>query len=156
MAWSPVKQVGGVTARVCVCLFSGTCVCKGMGLAVGIICAVLAQRPYLKLWCCCFNRAHWLLARSFGAAAPSVAIAMSLLTPSFLPPFMQLGMLSFMMYMAGTNLHLFSIMATINGLYQPLSAIIKSGTGEAQQQGWWWWWCLSALQSGGTQCRTVH
>lgn len=46
-------------------------------------------------------------------------------------PFKQAGMMAFMMYMAGTQLHFFSIITTFNGLYQPLNAILKSGTGEA-------------------------
>lgn len=42
-------------------------------------------------------------------------------------PFKQAGMMAFMMYMAGTQLHFFSIMATINGIYSPFNAIMKSG-----------------------------
>lgn len=44
-------------------------------------------------------------------------------------PFKNVLMLAFMMWMSGTQLHLFSIMTTISGLYQPLTAIIKSGEG---------------------------
>ena len=42
-------------------------------------------------------------------------------------PWKNVAMMSFMMYMAGTQLHFFSIMATINGLYSPFNAILKSG-----------------------------
>lgn len=33
------------------------------------------------------------------------------------------------MWMAGAQLHLFSIMTTASGVYQPISAILKSGEG---------------------------
>ena len=33
----------------------------------------------------------------------------------------QVAMLCFMMWMSGSTLHIFSIMMTINGIYQPLS-----------------------------------
>jgi hypothetical protein len=36
-------------------------------------------------------------------------------------------MTSFMMYMAGSNLHFFSILTVINGMYSPVNAILKSG-----------------------------
>ncbi|GAB4821540.1 hypothetical protein N2152v2_008586 [Parachlorella kessleri] len=42
-------------------------------------------------------------------------------------PFKNMLMLAFMMWMSGSQLHLFSIMATLSGVYQPLSAIVKSG-----------------------------
>ena len=42
-------------------------------------------------------------------------------------PAKNVGMMAFMMYMAGSQLHFFSIMATMNGLYSPLNAILKSG-----------------------------
>lgn len=44
-------------------------------------------------------------------------------------PLKQIGMLAFMMWMSGSQLHLFSIMTTISGIYQPLTAILKSGEG---------------------------
>jgi len=47
-------------------------------------------------------------------------------------PLKQAGMMAFMMYMAGTQLHFFSIMATFNGIYSPLNAILKSGTGKRE------------------------
>ncbi|KAK9829561.1 hypothetical protein WJX72_006491 [[Myrmecia] bisecta] len=36
------------------------------------------------------------------------------------------GFLCFMMWMSGNTIHLFSIMTTMSGIYQPLMAIIKS------------------------------
>ena len=42
-------------------------------------------------------------------------------------PLKQVLMTSFMMYMAGTNLHFFSILTVINGMYSPVNAIVKSG-----------------------------
>lgn len=44
-------------------------------------------------------------------------------------PLKQMAMLGFMMWMTGTQLHLFSIMMTLSGIYQPLSAILKSKQG---------------------------
>lgn len=40
-----------------------------------------------------------------------------------------MGMLAFMMWMSGSQVHLFSIMMTVSGIYQPLMAIVKSGEG---------------------------
>jgi hypothetical protein len=45
-------------------------------------------------------------------------------------PMKQAGMMAFMMYMAGSQLGIFSIMATFNGIYQPATAILNSGAGE--------------------------
>ena len=39
----------------------------------------------------------------------------------------QVGMYGFMMYMSGGSVHIFSIMMTFTGLYQPLMAIVNSG-----------------------------
>jgi len=39
----------------------------------------------------------------------------------------QVGMYAFMMYMSGGSVHIFSIMMTFTGLYQPLMAIFNSG-----------------------------
>eukprot|EP00212_Chloropicon_laureae_P007881 CAMPEP_0197492466 /NCGR_PEP_ID=MMETSP1311-20131121/9390_1 /TAXON_ID=464262 /ORGANISM="Genus nov. species nov., Strain RCC856" /LENGTH=182 /DNA_ID=CAMNT_0043037377 /DNA_START=7 /DNA_END=555 /DNA_ORIENTATION=+ len=39
----------------------------------------------------------------------------------------QIGMYGFMMYMSGNSVHIFSIMMTFNGIYQPFLAISKSG-----------------------------
>jgi hypothetical protein len=44
-------------------------------------------------------------------------------------PLKQVGITAFMMWMAGAQLHFFSIMATINGIYSPLKAIMNSGEG---------------------------
>lgn len=41
-------------------------------------------------------------------------------------PLKQIGMLVFMMWMSGKQLHLFSIMTTLSGVYQPLSAALKA------------------------------
>ncbi|PSC68571.1 ER membrane complex subunit 4-like [Micractinium conductrix] len=41
-------------------------------------------------------------------------------------PAKQVAMLCFMMWMSGSTLHLFSIMTTLSGIYQPLSAILKN------------------------------
>ncbi|KAL4427640.1 hypothetical protein ABPG75_001729 [Micractinium tetrahymenae] len=43
-------------------------------------------------------------------------------------PFKQVAMLCFMMWMSGSTLHLFSIMTTLSGIYQPLSAILNAKT----------------------------
>lgn len=43
-----------------------------------------------------------------------------------------MGMLAFMMWMSGSQIHLFSIMMTFSGVYQPLMAIINSGQGTKQ------------------------
>ena len=42
-------------------------------------------------------------------------------------PLKQVGMMAFMMYMAGSQLQFFSVMATVNGIYSPVNAIFKSG-----------------------------
>lgn len=42
-------------------------------------------------------------------------------------PLKQVFMTSLMMYMAGSNLHFFSILTVINGMYSPMNAIIHSG-----------------------------
>ena len=42
-------------------------------------------------------------------------------------PLKQVGMTSFMMYMTGTNLHFFSILTVINGIYSPITAVLRSG-----------------------------
>jgi hypothetical protein len=42
-------------------------------------------------------------------------------------PLKQVGMTSFMMYMTGSNLHFFSILTVINGIYSPVTAILRSG-----------------------------
>lgn len=44
-------------------------------------------------------------------------------------PLKNVAMMCFMMWMSGSQLHLFSIMTTASGFYQPLSAILKSGEG---------------------------
>ena len=44
--------------------------------------------------------------------------------------FKSVGMLGFMMWMSGSQLHIFSIMSTISGLLQPISAILSSGKGD--------------------------
>ena len=44
-------------------------------------------------------------------------------------PFKMVGMMGFMMWMSGSQLHIFSIMTTLSGVYQPLSAILSSGSG---------------------------
>lgn len=41
--------------------------------------------------------------------------------------FKNVGMMAFMMWMSGSQLHIFSIMSVMSGLMQPLSAIISSG-----------------------------
>eukprot|EP00884_Botryococcus_braunii_P016258 jgi/Botrbrau1/3315/Bobra.0048s0011.2 len=50
----------------------------------------------------------------------------------------QIGFMAFMMYMSGSQIHLFSIMMTASGIYQPLMAILKSGEvfpAEASEEG---------------------
>lgn len=42
-------------------------------------------------------------------------------------PLKQVFMTAFMMYMAGSNLHFFSILTVMNGMYSPVNAIMKSG-----------------------------
>jgi len=44
-------------------------------------------------------------------------------------PLKMVGMMGFMMWMSGSQLHIFSIMTTLSGVYQPLSAILSSGSG---------------------------
>ncbi len=46
--------------------------------------------------------------------------------------FKSVGMLGFMMWMSGSQLHIFSIMSTISGLLQPISAILSSGKGDVR------------------------
>lgn len=41
--------------------------------------------------------------------------------------FKNVGMLGFMMWMSGSQLHIFSMMSVVSGLVQPLSAIFSSG-----------------------------
>lgn len=45
--------------------------------------------------------------------------------------FKSIGLLCFMMWMSGSQLHIFSIMSTMSGVFQPLSAILSSGKCEA-------------------------
>lgn len=40
-----------------------------------------------------------------------------------------LGMMAFMMWMSGSQIHLFSIMMTASGIYQPIMSIVNSGEG---------------------------
>jgi hypothetical protein len=44
-------------------------------------------------------------------------------------PLKMVGMMAFMMWMSGSQLHIFSIMTTLSGVYQPLMAILNSGQG---------------------------
>lgn len=44
-------------------------------------------------------------------------------------PVKMVGMMAFMMWMSGSQLHIFSIMTTLSGVYQPLMAILNSGSG---------------------------
>eukprot|EP00887_Chlorella_sp_A99_P002176 scaffold21.g2176.t1 len=57
--------------------------------------------------------------------AVSVAQRQAALMAQAKAPFKQVAMLCFMMWMSGSQLHLFSIMTTISGLYQPLSAVLR-------------------------------
>ena len=41
-----------------------------------------------------------------------------------------MGMMAFMMWMSGTQIQIFSIMMTANGIYQPIAAIANSGQSE--------------------------
>lgn len=41
--------------------------------------------------------------------------------------FKSVGLLCFMMWMSGSQLHIFSMMSTMSGVFQPLSAILSSG-----------------------------
>ena len=50
-------------------------------------------------------------------------------------PIKNVLMMCFMMWMSGTQLHLFSIMTTASGVYQPLSAILKSAEGAEGRGG---------------------
>lgn len=50
-------------------------------------------------------------------------------------PLKQVFMTSFMMYMAGSNLHFFSILTVINGMYSPMNAILNSGNAFRQIPG---------------------
>lgn len=42
-------------------------------------------------------------------------------------PLKQVFMTSLMMYMTGSNLHFFSILTVINGMYSPVNSILNSG-----------------------------
>ena len=44
--------------------------------------------------------------------------------------FKQVGFLCFMMWMSGNQIHLFSIMMLVTGIYQPLSTILSVRQGE--------------------------
>ena len=44
--------------------------------------------------------------------------------------FKSIGFMAFMMWMSGNSLHLFSIMTTASGIYQPLMAIVNCTQGE--------------------------
>ena len=46
-----------------------------------------------------------------------------------------LGMTAFMMWMSGSQIQIFSIMMTANGIYQPILAISKSGEGTRRSPG---------------------
>ncbi len=50
--------------------------------------------------------------------------------------FKSIGLLAFMMWMSGSQLHIFSIMSAMSGVVQPLSAIMSSGI-RAQTPGSW-------------------
>ena len=44
-------------------------------------------------------------------------------------PVVQVAGLAFMMWMSGNYLSIFSLMTVLSGMFQPLSAMIKSGEG---------------------------
>ena len=44
--------------------------------------------------------------------------------------FKNVGFMCFMMWMSGSQIHLFSIMMTVSGIYQPLMAIMNSRQSE--------------------------
>lgn len=75
---------------------------------------------------------HSLLSSSTGSGSsalqrPTVSLEKrqaALMTQAY-APLKQVAMLCFMMWMSGSQLHLFSIMTTISGLYQPLSAMLR-------------------------------
>ncbi|EIE22686.1 DUF1077-domain-containing protein [Coccomyxa subellipsoidea C-169] len=46
-----------------------------------------------------------------------------------------IGFMCFMMWMSGSQIHLFSIMMTVSGIYQPLAAIMNSKQTEASEGG---------------------
>lgn len=48
--------------------------------------------------------------------------------------FKQVGFLCFMMWMSGSQIHLFSIMMLVTGIYQPLSSLFKVREGETPHQ----------------------
>lgn len=63
--------------------------------------------------CGCANRWH--------ASAPQALVEKAT------GAFKSVGLLCFMMWMSGSQLHIFSIMSTMSGVFQPLSAILSSG-----------------------------
>jgi ER membrane protein complex subunit 4 len=64
--------------------------------------------------------------KALQADGPTLAKRQEALFSVATSPAKNVGMMAFMMYMAGSQLHFFSIMATMNGLYSPLNAILKS------------------------------
>lgn len=56
------------------------------------------------------------------------AFAFQALTEKATGAFKSVGLLCFMMWMSGSQLHIFSMMSTMSGVFQPLSAILSSGT----------------------------
>ena len=49
--------------------------------------------------------------------------------------------MAFMMWMSGSQIHLFSIMMTFQGIYQPIAAIVGSGEGQQSLQS-----CITIYQ----------
>jgi hypothetical protein len=54
-------------------------------------------------------------------------------------PLKQVAMLCFMMWMSGSTLHLFSIMTTLSGIYQPLSGEMKLPSAHVLGPMHWVW-----------------
>lgn len=69
------------------------------------------------------------------AQTPSLAAKQAAITARATGQAKSIGFLAFMMWMSGGGVHLFSLMMTASGLYQPLMAIVKSGDGE-REVGW--------------------
>ena len=55
--------------------------------------------------------------------------AMQAMMSKALGSFKQVGFLCFMMWMSGSQIHLFSIMMLVTGIYQPLSTLFSVNQG---------------------------
>ena len=64
--------------------------------------------------------------------------------------FKNVGFMCFMMWMSGSQIHLFSIMMTVSGIYQPLMAIMNSR--QSAPSNFWPCMCHSPLLQADCSC----